>query len=76
LTAQQHGAVTRPIQEAPMSFLAQALALLPAGAALAVIVAAVADHRETARLNSLRELGFELPQSEDLESYGSLSDVA
>lgn len=54
-----------------MSFLAQTLALLPAAAALAVLVVAFADHRETARLNSLRELGFplsELEQPEDLES--------
>lgn len=54
-----------------MSFVAQALALLPAAAALAVIVVAFADHRETSRLNSLRELGLaltDLEQPEDLES--------
>jgi hypothetical protein len=47
-----------------MSFFPQALALLPAAAAIGVIVAALADRRDTARLNSLRDLDLALVELE------------
>jgi len=51
-----------------MSFLAQLLALLPAVAAIAVIVVAVADRRDSARLNGLRDLDVAMAPSDELES--------
>jgi len=51
-----------------MSSFAQILALLPAVAAIAVIVVAFADHRDTARLNDLRDLDAALSVPDELES--------
>jgi hypothetical protein len=55
-----------------MSLFAQLLALLPAVAALAVVAVALADRRETARLNSLRGLDYAVaelsPPNDELES--------
>ena len=46
-----------------MSILVQALALLPAVAAIIVVLTAIADRREASALNGLRTLHLELDTS-------------
>lgn len=51
-----------------MSYFPQVFALLPAVAAIVVIVVALADRRDTARLNGLRDLDGLAPAVDELES--------
>ena len=58
-----------------MSMLVQALALLPAVAAIIVVLTAIADRREASALNGLRTLHLDLDTSlaetSDTESYAA-----